>query len=159
LKILIAADGSAYTRAAARYIARHRAAFASPLEIHILHVQPPIPYPGAAAVAGKDAVDGYQREQSLKALAVAEKELAKAGIAFESAWRVGDVVDEIQAHCRARHVDLVVTGSHGLGALASLAMGSVATKLIASLTVPILVITREAAAHANQEQARSHAAA
>ena len=49
MKILIAVDGSPYTQAAARYVVRQRASFSSPLEIHLLHVQSPIPYPGAAA--------------------------------------------------------------------------------------------------------------
>ena len=155
MKILIAVDGSPYTRAAARYVARHRESFSSPLEIHLLHVQPPIPYPRAAAVAGKQAVDKYQREESLAALAVAEKELANAGIEFKSAWRVGEITAVIESHAREHGIDLVITGSHGHGALANLAMGSAATKLIASLTVPVLVITREAALRANREQGQA----
>ena len=155
MKILIAVDGSPYTRAAARYIARHRDSFSDSLEVHLLHVQPPIPYPRAAAVAGKKAVDDYQREESRTALEVAEKELTKARIEFKSAWRVGEVAPTIEIYARENAIDLVVTGSHGHGALANLAMGSSATKLIAGLTVPVLVITREAASRANREQGKA----
>jgi len=155
MKILIAVDGSPYTRAAARYIARHQDSFSAPLEVHLLHVQPPIPYPRAAAVAGKAAVDKYQREESQAALAVAEKELAKAGIAYQSTWRVGELTKVIESQARDHGIDLVVMGSHGHGALAGLAMGSAATKLIASLSVPVLVVTREAALHANREQGKA----
>jgi nucleotide-binding universal stress UspA family protein len=155
MKILIAVDGSPYTRAATRYIVRHKDSFSAPLEIHLLHVQPPIPYPRAAAVAGKAAVDKYQREESQAALAVAEKELTAAGIPFKSAWRVGEIAKVVESHARENGIDLVVMGSHGHGALAGLAMGSAATKLIASLTVPVLVVTREAALHANREQGKA----
>jgi nucleotide-binding universal stress UspA family protein len=148
MKILIAADGSPYTQAAARYLARHRGSFSSPLEIHLFHVQPPIPYPGAAAIAGRDAVESYQREESLAALAPAEKELTQAGIEFTAGWRVGDVARTIENYVREHRIDLVITGSHGHGALASLAMGSVSTRLVATLNVPVLVITREAASRA-----------
>ena len=148
MKMLIAVDGSPYTKAAARYVVLHRESFATPLEIHLLHVQPPIPYPGAAAVAGKAAVESYQRDESLAALAPAEKELAMASVAFTSAWRVGDAAQMIEKYAREHNVDLVISGSHGHGALANLAMGSVSTKLIATLSVPLLVITRGAAARA-----------
>ena len=36
----------------------------------------------------------------------------------------------------------IVTGSHGLGALARLAMGSVTTKLVALSKIPVLVIPK-----------------
>jgi nucleotide-binding universal stress UspA family protein len=155
MKILIAVDGSPYTQAAARYVVRQRASFSSPLEIHLLHVQSPIPYPGAAAVAGKAAVESYQRDESLAALAPAEKELAKAGVAFTSAWRVGDVAQTIEKYAREQNIDLVISGSHGHGALASLAMGSVSTKLVATLSVPLLIITRGAAARAEQKAGKA----
>lgn len=155
MKVLIAVDGSAYTRAATRYLARHKESFSSPLEIHLLHVRPPIPYPRAAAVAGKQAVEKYQREESEAALAVAEKELSVAGMPFSSTWRVGELAATVEAFAREHGIDLVVMGSHGHGALAGLALGSAATKLIATLTVPVLVITREAALHANREQGKA----
>ena len=143
MKILIAADGSPFTRAAARYVARHVGSFSGPVEVHVLHVRPPIPYPGAAAAVGKKAVDEYQREESLKALLVAEKELDKAHVAYSSSWRVGEPAVQIASSARDGNFDLVVTGSHGHGALANLAMGSVATKLVATSSVPVLVVTRE----------------
>ena len=155
MKILIAADGSPYTRVAARYVAHHIGSFAGPVEVHVLHVRPPIPYPIAASVVGKKAVDDYERDESLKALAVAEKELAKAGIPLRSSWYVGDVAAEIERYAVANRIDLIVTGSHGHGALANLALGSVVTRLLAAATVPVLVITREAASKADREQRKS----
>jgi len=145
MKILIAADGSLFTRAAARYVARHVGAFTSPVEVHVLHVRPPLPYPGAVAAIGRKAVDEYQRDESLKALLAAERELDGANVPYTSSWRVGEPAHDIALFARDGKYDLVVTGSHGLGALANLAMGSVATKLVAASSVPVLVITREAA--------------
>lgn len=159
MKILLAVDGSAYSRAAARYVARHKDSFSAPLEIFLLHVRPPIPYPRAAAVAGKESIDKYQLAESHAALAIAEKELSKAGIAFKSTWRVGELTEVAAAAVRDHDIDLVVMGSHGHGALAGLALGSAATKLIAALAVPVLVVTREAAAHANRGKEKDSGAA
>ena len=140
MKILLAADGSEYTKRAARHLARHLGWFARAPEVHLLHVRPPLPYPRAAAYVGKAAVEKYEREESEAALAVAERVLRKAGIAYESEWRVGDVAATIRDYAKKNGIDLVVLGSHGHGALANLALGSVATKVIATSKQPVLIV-------------------
>ena len=153
MKILIAVDGSVYSRAAARKVAELAGEFAKPPAIELLHVHAPIPYPGAAAAAGRKAVEDYQRETSREALEVAEKELGKAGIAHRSTWCVGAVAEEVARFVRKSGIDLVVCGSHGHGAFANLAMGSVATRLIATVPAPVMVVTREAVAAARPRRA------
>ncbi len=156
MKILLAADGSPHTQIAARHLVNHVSWFAKPPDIHVVHVQPPLPYPRAEAVVGRAAVQSYQREESEVALAVAEKELAKAGVAYTASWRVGDVAKELDAYVKANAIDLVVMGSHGQGAFANFALGSVATKCIATLEVPVLIVRR---ASAQKPRSRSRAAA
>lgn len=140
MKILLAADGSSFTQIAARHLVNHLQWFAKPPEVHILHVHPPLPYPGAAAAVGKAAVEKYQREESMAALAVAEMELAAAGVSYISSWVVGDVTQQLAKHVKEHGIDLVIMGSHGHGALANLALGSVATKCIATLEAPIMIV-------------------
>jgi len=140
VRILIAADGSPYTRLAARHVAEHLDWFAGDPQVHVLHVEPPMPYARAQAVVGKQAVLAYQREESETALAVAQDELDKAGVRYQASWTVGDVVTEIAEYVHANRIDLLVMGSHGKGALASLALGSVAQKCLALLDVPVLVL-------------------
>lgn len=140
MKILLAADGSEYTRKAARALIRHVADFRSPPGILVHHVIPPIPYPGAAAVVGKKAIDDYHRESAETALAVATDEFAKAKLAFTTSWSVGEVASEIAALVKKNKIDLVVVGSRGHGALAGMALGSVAMKLLATLPVPVLIV-------------------
>ena len=160
MKILLAADGSAYTQSAARYLISHLAWFAKPPEVHLVHIQPPIPYARAESVVGHAAVHDYQREESEAALAVAENELNKAGIAYSSAWRVGDVAIELRNYVKAHDIDFVVMGSHGQGALANLALGSVVTKCIATLDVPVMVVRhapKRAQVHSTAGDAREPA--
>ena len=144
MKILIAVDGSAYSRAAARTVARLFGESGTQNQIELLHVHAPLPYPGIASVVSRKTVEDYQRETSLEALEVAEKELGKARIAYRSTWCVGDVAAEVARFVKKNGIDLVVCGSHGHGALANLAMGSVATRLIAKVPAPVMVVTREA---------------
>lgn len=140
MKILLAADGSPYTKMAAQQLLQHVGWFAQPPEVHLLHVRPPIPYPRAESIAGKAAVESYQREESEAALAVAEAELRAAHVPYRSAWVVGDVAKEIDRYVKANGIDLVVMGSHGHGALVNLALGSAATKCIATLDVPVMIV-------------------
>jgi nucleotide-binding universal stress UspA family protein len=140
MKILLAADGSEFTKRAARQLARHIRWFAEMPEVHVLHVHPPVPYPGAAARAGKSALEKYLREDSEEALAPAKKELTKAGVAFEATWCTGDVVREIAAFVKKHDIDLIVMGSHGEGALSNLVLGSVTTKVLATVKTPLLIV-------------------
>ncbi|HSN20541.1 MAG TPA: universal stress protein [Usitatibacter sp.] len=140
MKILLAADNSAFTRRAARHLVTHLSWFAQPPEVLVLHVHPPIPYPGAAAKAGREAIDQYLREDSEAALRVATKELDKAKVAYEATWVTGNVAEQIAAAVKKKKVDLVVMGSHGEGALSNLVLGSVATKVIATVKAPVLIV-------------------
>lgn len=144
MRILLAADGSPFTRVAARHLVSHMHWFAHEPELHVVHVHAPLPYLGAAA--DKGGVDRFQREESEAALAVARKELLAAGIPYRSAWRVGDAAPELAAYVSDNSIDLVVMGSRGHGALAGLALGSVVTKCIATLTVPVMIVRQDPAA-------------
>ena len=140
MKILFAADGSPYTRKAARYVAGHARALAKRPQVLILHVRPPIPYPSAAAYVGRKAIQQYEREEAQRVLKSAAGPLKKARIAPQAAWVLGDPAKEIARYAKAKKTDLIVMGSRGHGAFASLALGSVTTKVIASTRVPVLVV-------------------
>lgn len=145
MKILLAADGSAHTRTAARHLVDHLAWYAERPEVHVVHVHAPLPYAGAAAAVGRAVLEKYEREESEAALAVAEKELTGAKVAYKASWCLGDVATELAAYARKNGIDLVVMGSRGHGALANLALGSVAMKCIATLEVPIMIVRGPAA--------------
>lgn len=140
MKILLAADNSDYTRRAARHLVEHLGWFSAAPQVHVLHVHPPIPYPRAAAKAGRAAVEKYLREDSEAALKVARKPLDKAGVRYEATWTTGNVAGEIERFVRKRGIDLVVMGSHGEGALTNLVLGSVVTKVLATVKVPVLIV-------------------
>ncbi len=136
VKILLAADGSNLSHIAARHLMNNIAWFSKTPEIHVVHVHPATSYPGAS----KSAVEVDRREQSETALAVTEKELISAKVAYVSFWKVGNVAQELGKYVKENGIDLVVMGSHGHGALANVALGSVVTQCIASLQVPVMIV-------------------
>jgi nucleotide-binding universal stress UspA family protein len=54
--------------------------------------------------------------------------------------RFGAPADAVVALADKGGFDLIVMGSHGHGTLANLVLGSVATKVLASTRVPVLLI-------------------
>ena len=140
MKILLAADGSEYTRRAARHLVAHVGWFAKPPEVHILHVHAPMPYKGTPAPGSTGPVHEYQKEESEKALVVAQAVLIEGKVAHTSSWTVGDPGKEISAYADANGVNLIVMGSHGHSALRNLALGSVADHVLRAAKVPVMIV-------------------
>lgn len=139
MKILLAVDGSAYTKKMLAYLATHEELLGATHEFTVLTVQPPLP-PRARAALGKEVVDTYHAEEAEKVLAPVCKFLARHGVDARRAVKVGAVGESIAKLADSGKFDLVVMGSHGHGAIATLVMGSVATQVLANCKVPILLI-------------------
>lgn len=140
MNILLAADGSTFTRRAATYLAGHLRDFTGTPTVHLLHVHAPLPYGGAVSVLGRAAIDKYHQEESEKALSLALKPLEKAGIKCTTSWVVGDIAKEVAACVTRRKIDLVVLGTHGRGGFLGVPLGSTAVKIISAVKVPVMVV-------------------
>jgi nucleotide-binding universal stress UspA family protein len=140
MKILLPTDGSDHSLRAAKFVADHSQWLKQPPEIHLISVHLPIPLPGAAAAVGHAAVETYYRDETESALKGVSELLRQRGLAFIEAMRIGAIDKEINQYVREHAIDLIVIGSHGRTPLASVAMGSIAAKLIATATVPITVV-------------------
>ena len=144
MKILFAVDGSPFTTKAAKYLVTYLEQFRDAPKLHLLHVKSPIPVglavTRARAILGNDAVDSYYEKEAAAALAPAEKVLRKHELQFEASYKVGDVSEEIQQYVKKNKIDLIIMGSHGHGALAGVVLGSVATKVLATTTIPVLIV-------------------
>lgn len=139
MKVLLAVDGSPYTTKAIDYLIAHRDVFGSQLELTCIHVSTPLPLRAAHAV-GKDITDGYYAEEAGHATDKALQSLAQAGLVARLIATRGDAGEEIAREAVHGGYDMIVMGSHGHGALSGLVMGSVATKVLASCKVPVLLV-------------------
>ncbi|CAN5399618.1 universal stress protein [soil metagenome] len=139
MKILLAVDGSSYTKKMLAYLATHEELFGVGNEYTILTVQPPLP-PRARAAVGKEVVDSYYADETEKVMVPVTEFLTRHGIHITSEWKVGPAGETIATFADDGKFDLLVMGSHGHGALGNLVMGSVATQVLAHSKVPVLLV-------------------
>ncbi len=139
MKILLAVDGSAFTKKMLAYVTTHEELFTSANDYTLFTVQPVLPARARSAL-GKDIVDSYYAEAVEAIMAPASKFLTRHNILAKSQWKIGAAGDAIAKLADAGKFDLVLMGSHGHGTLTNLVMGSVATKVLARCTVPVLLV-------------------
>ena len=140
MKILLAVDGSSYTKKMLVYLVQHRDMFVAPNQSHtLLTVLPPLPVRVRNALS-KEQLLQYQAEETDKVLEPVLTWLARHDIRPQVLSRVGDPGSTIAAVAREEKFGLVIMGSHGHSALTNLVMGSVATQVLAHCQVPVLLV-------------------
>lgn len=139
MKILLAVDGSAYSKKMLAYLSTHDTLLNTNNDYTVFTAQPALP-PRARAAVGKEIVEQYYAEECEKVLAPVAKFLLRHGINAKSSWKVGPAGVSIAKLAEQGKFDLVVMGSHGHNALANLVMGSVTTQVLAHCEVPVLLV-------------------
>ncbi|MGH6610381.1 MAG: universal stress protein, partial [Burkholderiaceae bacterium] len=139
MRILLAVDGSKFSRAAVEFVASRSTLTGVDPEVHLLNVQLPVP-PHAARAVGKDSVTLYYSDEAEKALKPARSRLDKAGFAVIDFYTVGHPGEQIAAAAVKSKADLIVLGSHGHSALRGLLFGSVTNAVMAQTTAPVLIV-------------------
>ena len=139
MKILLAVDGSAFTKKMLAYLVTHESMLSPSNSYTLLTVQPQLPA-RARNVVGKEAVEAYQREESERVLGPASQFLLRHGINAKSVAKVGHAGETICKVAESGKHDLVVMGSHGHGLFGNLVMGSVATQVLSHSKVPVLLV-------------------
>lgn len=102
-------------------------------------VQLPLP-PRALAAVGADIANGYYADESAKVTAPVVKFLKRHGMEPTVVSKVGTPGELIAKVANEGKFDLLMMGSHGHSALGNLVMGSVATKVLAHCSVPVLLV-------------------
>ena len=143
-RILVATDGSPAAQAAARHAAGLAAKVGASIEA--LAVTGPFELPTgfepSPLLPIKDYIEQTRREAHKRLDAVARL-CARAGVGCRTT-HVGtrEPAEAIVEHARARRCDLIVMGSHGRGTMKQLLLGSVATKVLSTCELPVLVVRR-----------------
>jgi nucleotide-binding universal stress UspA family protein len=141
MKILIAVDGSDYTKRMLAYIAAHDE-WLGTRHSHsytVIHGVLAVPH-RAAAFVGQKVVREYYESDAELVLRPIRAFFAQQGIEARFLHTVGHVADSIAELAEEGKFDLVMMGSRGHGDLANLVLGSVATKVLAKCSVPVLLI-------------------
>lgn len=155
-RVLLAVDGSPYSRLSAEYLAQ----FPLPLqtEVSVMHVLPPLPdlsrlisymgfspHPSSAlAVPAELQVNERQKEMEEEQAQTIVKDichiLESAGIRTKRIVVRGDPANAILEHVLTEKIDLVVAGSRGLSAIKGWWWGSVSRKLVHYAACSVLFV-------------------
>ena len=94
MKILLAIDGSDYTRKMLDYVCANRQLFDPSQTFTLLNTQPPLP-PHARGQLGATVVNQYYEDEAKKVIEPAMATLAKAGIPYANQGTPGETVVQI----------------------------------------------------------------
>jgi nucleotide-binding universal stress UspA family protein len=139
MKILLAVDGSHYTKRMLGYVAAHDEWLGARHDYTVLHCVMQIPH-GAAAFAGSELVRSNYEDDAETVLRPIREFFAAQGISGTFLYQVGAPGQHIADFANAGKFDLVVLGSHGHGVVANVILGSAAMKVVALCATPLLLI-------------------
>lgn len=139
MKILLAADGSKYTKKALAFLVTHETLCGPDDELVVVNVQPQMP-PRVKTMVGAGAVAAYHQDEAKKVLEPIERFLKRHAVPFSTDWLVGNAGTEIVRAARKRKADLVVMGTHGHGVIGRALLGSVAQHVVTDSDIPVLLV-------------------
>ena len=112
-------------------------------ELMLVHVvSPAIPVAGDGYVSPKmyEEIAASSRAWAQKALGKLVAKAKTAGARAKAAVLEGSAHDQIVRFARSKHADLVVMGTHGRSGVAKLFLGSVAGRVAAAASCPVLTV-------------------
>jgi nucleotide-binding universal stress UspA family protein len=139
MKLLLAADGSSYTKKALAFLVANQNLCGPQDELLVLHVQAPMP-PRVKGLLGPAAVNDYHSDEARQVLEPIETFLKQHDLRFRTAWVVGSPTAELLAAAKNEKAQLIVMGTHGHGLLGRALLGSVSQRVVADSDVPVLLV-------------------
>ena len=139
MNILVAADGSSYTKRMLAYLAAHDEWLGASHKYTVMTVVMALPA-RAVAVLDKEVVKSYYDDEAEKVFRPIRAFFARQGISASFLAKVGQAAELIARQAETGKFDLLMMGSHGHGNLVNLVMGSVVTKVLAQCKTPLLLV-------------------
>jgi nucleotide-binding universal stress UspA family protein len=138
-KIVVATDFSTAARPA--FAAALDSARRDGARLVVLHVMvPPSPFVGGDLPGSWLELEARARADAERRLAAAVSQAERAGIATTGTLVKGAPAEVIVRVARREGADLIVIGTHGRSGLGRLFMGSVAARVLATATCPVLTV-------------------
>lgn len=137
-EILVPVDGSEFAERALEYAIEH---FPDQNLTAFHVVEAPKGY-FAATAADIDETPQVKhgREEAAELLDELETEAAERGAVIDTAYEVGDPVDEILSYAAKEGVDQIVIGSRGISGVGRVVFGSTAETVVRRAEIPVVVV-------------------
>ena len=139
MKILLAADGSNHTEKALSFIVNHKHLMDAQSDILVVNVQPLLPTVFNAVISVADALAIHNSEAE-KVFSPIRNFLDQNHVTHRCISMIGPIASKIITTAVQEQASLIVMGTHGREYVANAVLGSVAQKVVASSTVPALLV-------------------
>ena len=141
LKVLLPVDGSKSAARATKALVKTLGWYKSSPQIDLLAVHLPVPrLPNMGFVVSKQMLERYYAEESAAMLAPSKKILDAAKVKYTIHTAVGSIAETIIDQAKQYDSDMICMGTRGMTALASMVVGSVATRVLHLADIPVLLI-------------------
>jgi nucleotide-binding universal stress UspA family protein len=138
-KLLVAVDGSPNATRAVEYAIRLAKKTGDALHLVTVHPEPVI-YGEIQVYVPKEKMEELQRKHSEDFLKPAVELVRAAGIVHTSEILIGDTAVVIAQRGKELACESIVMGTSGMGTIATLIMGSVATKVVHLSELPVTLV-------------------
>lgn len=140
-RLLVAYDGSDNSKRALQYVVDLARDTGMALQVHVINVQhEPIIYGEYVTSAMIDELNNSLMAKSRSVLDEAAAMLQAGGLTCETHTQLGNVAEQINDAVKRLGCDTVVMGTRGLGSFTGLVLGSVASRVIHEVSVPVLLV-------------------
>ena len=139
LKVLLPVDGSENSNRAVKHLIRlikHLGA----MEVHVVNVQPELLYIDILLKPRQEVVDAWSHKAGGDASRSACALLDEASIPYVLEFVSGEIAEAIVRHAQHCQCDMIVMGTRGMGTVANLVLGSVATKVVHLANIPVTLV-------------------
>ncbi|TMH49051.1 MAG: universal stress protein [Betaproteobacteria bacterium] len=134
-------DGSKHSLKAVKTLIDHADWYREKPAVELVNVRLPVPsIRGMGAVVGAGQVRRYYDREGKAALSRARKLLDAKGIKYSAHILVGPVAETIIRQARLARCDLIMIGTRGMSAAASLLLGSCANRVVNISPIPVLLV-------------------
>ncbi len=139
MRVLLAVDGSIHSLRAAQFLVE-LASSRGAMELHVLNVQPFVRHLALLEADTHEQVDRLLLERGREATASVCAVLERSALPYEFHAAAGDAAEAIVRVARERSCDVIVMGRRGTSTAASLALGSVALKVLHLADAPVTLV-------------------
>lgn len=143
LRWLVPIDGSEHALRAVDQVIRLVSQLTQPVEVLVLNVQPPVPLKfllfGDGTPSDRRKLEEPLREAGEETLQPAHALLERAKVAHALHVEIGHAAETIANFAKTYHCEMIVMSTRGLNAGTGLLLGSVATKVVHLVEIPVLL--------------------